>query len=105
MNYCKITTERKAQRMPNPVTLTIANPSEEQKEAVAQLGGWLAMVYTDAPAYDPETQYVTDYWEEEDGQAVQHWEVHDKPVEPPTIEERVDNLEQNVGDLISGETE
>ena len=105
MNYCKITITRQAQQMPNPVTLTIANPTEEQKAKVADLGGWLSMVYTDAPSYDPATQYVTDYWEEIDGQAVQQWEVHDKPAPEPTIEDRVNNLEQNVSDIISGETE
>ena len=105
MNYCKINTARQTQMMPNPVNVTIANPSEEQKAAVAQLGGWLAMVYTDAPEYDPETQYVTDYWEAEDGKAVQHWEVHELPTPEPTIEDRVDNLEEAVDGIISGETE
>ena len=107
MNYCKITTAKQAHMMPNPVHITIANPTEAQKALVAELDGWLPMVYTEAPAYDPDTQYATDYWEEEDGKAVQRWEIHDKPPEPepePTIEDRVDNLEEAVDGIISGET-
>lgn len=105
MDYCKINTEQQAQMMPNPFHATIANPNETQKAALAELFGWLAMVYTDAPEYDPETQYVVDHWEEIDGQAVQVWEVRDKPTPEPTIEERVESLEENVSDLVSGETE
>lgn len=105
MNYCKITTDNHAQQMPNPFAATIANPNETQKATLADLFGWLPMVYTEPPEYDPETQYVTDYWEEEEGKAVQKWEVHDKPVPEPTIEDRVDNLEQNVNDIIEGATE
>lgn len=105
MNFCKITTARQAQMMPNPFRVAVANPTEEQKAQLAGMFGWLEMVYTDQPEYDPDTQYVTDYWEEEDGKAVQHWEVHERPAPEPTIEERVDNLEQNVSDIISGETE
>lgn len=88
MNYCKITTEGNAMVMPNPVKVTIANPTEEQKTLIAQLDNWLPMVETEVPEYDPETQYVTCKWEEQtiDGvkYAVQVWEVHE-------IEEEVDN--------------
>ena len=83
MNYCKITTEKQAQMMPNPFRVTVANPTEEQKAQLAEMFGWLEMVYTAHPEYDPETQYVTDYWEEENGKAVQKWEVHDKPAPEP----------------------
>lgn len=105
MNYCKITTAQQAQMMPNPFHATIANPNETQKATLAELFGWLEMVYTEPPEYDPETQYVVDHWEEIDGQAVQVWEVHNKPIPEPTIEDRVDNLEEAVDGLISGETE
>ena len=105
MNYCKINTAKQAQMMPNPFHATIANPNEGQKAALAELFGWLEMVYTEPPEYDPATQYVTDYWEAEDGKAVQHWVVHELPTPEPTIEERVDNLEQNVADLVNGTTE
>lgn len=107
MNYCKITKSKTAQTMPNPFYVTVANPNEEQKAQLAAMFGWLKMVYTDAPEYDPETQYATDWWQEENGKAVQHWEVHDLPPQPepePTIEERVDNLEGAVEGIISGET-
>lgn len=105
MNYCKITTDKQAQQMPNPFAATIANPNEAQKAALAEMFGWLEMVYTETPEYDPETEYVTSYWQEEDGKAVQQWEVHELPPPEPTIEDRVDNLEQNVADLVNGTTE
>ena len=105
MNYCKITTDKQAQQMQNPFHATIANPNEEQKAALAELFGWLPMVYTDAPTYDPETQYVVDHWEEQDGKAIQVWEVKELPPVEPTIEDRVDNLEEAVDGIISGETE
>lgn len=105
MNYCKINTQSQPEMMPNPFRVTVANPTDAQKAQLAEMFGWLEMVYTDQPEYDPETQYVTDYWMEEEGKAVQHWEVHDRPEPEPTIEERVDSLEQNVSDIISGETE
>lgn len=105
MNYCKITTDKQAQMMPNPFAATIANPNETQKEKLAELFGWLPMVYTDAPEYDPETQYVTSYWQEQDGKAVQQWEIHELPAPEPTIEDRVGNLEENIADLVNGTTE
>ncbi len=86
--------------MPNPFHVTVANPTDEQKAQLASMFGWLEMVYTDAPQHDPATQYVTDYWVEEGGKAVQHWEVHDKPTPEPTIEDRVNSLEQNVSDIL-----
>lgn len=104
MNYCKITTAKQAQMMPNPFRVTVANPTEEQKAQLAEMFGWLEMVHTTPPEYDSVTQYVTDYWEEEEGKAVQKWEVHDKPTPEPTIEDRVDNLEEAVDGIISGET-
>ena len=105
MNYCKITTTGAAHMMPNPVQIIVANPTDQQKVLIAELGGWLPMVYTDEPDYDPDTQYVTDYWAEEDGKAVQQWVVHELPEPEPTIEDRVDNLEGAVDGIISGETE
>ena len=105
MNYCKINTARQAQMMPNPFRVTVSNPTDEQKAQLAEMFGWLPMVYTEEPQHDPETQYVTDYWEAENGKAVQKWTVHDRPEPEPTIEDRVDNLEQNVRDIIEGVTE
>ena len=105
MDYCKITAEKQAQMMPNPFRATIANPNEAQKSTLAELFGWLQMVYTDVPEYDPETQYVVDHWEEHNGQAVQVWEIKELPTPEPTIEERVESLEENVSDIIEGATE
>lgn len=83
MNYCKINTSNRPEIMPNPFRVVVSNPTEAQKAQLAEMFGWLEMVYTDSPEYDPETQYVTDYWEEEDGKAVQKWEVHEKPTPEP----------------------
>lgn len=95
MNYCKITSQKKPQMMPNPYHLTIANPTESQKKTIANMDGWLEMVYTDQPEYDPDTQYVTDYWVEESGKAVQHWEIHDIPepeAEPEDYQQELERL-------------
>lgn len=83
MNYCKITTDKQPQMMPNPYHVAVANPTGTQKAQLAEMFGWLEMVHTEQPEYDPETQYVTDYWEEEDGKAVQHWEVEELPEPEP----------------------
>lgn len=83
MNYCKINTQNQPEMMPNPFRVTLANPTEEQKAALAALFGWLEMVYTDAPEYDPETQYIESHWEEIGGKAAQVWEVKDKPDPEP----------------------
>lgn len=79
--YGKIQTDGRIMLMPNPYRVVIANPTDAQKEMIAAVDDWLEMVYTDEPSYDPDTQYVIDYWTEEDGKAVQHWEVHDYPTE------------------------
>lgn len=105
MNYCKIKTDAQPQMMPNPFRVVVSNPTDEQKAQFAEMFGWLEMVYTNVPEYDPDTQYVESHWEEQDGKAVQVWEVKDKPDPEPTLEDRVDNLEQNVSDIVSGATE
>lgn len=81
MNYCKITTSGSAQMMSNPYRMTIANPDENKKALIAQIDGWLEMIYTDEPEYDLETQYLTEAWVEEGGKAVQVWTVHEKTAE------------------------
>lgn len=90
MDYGKITLDGRIKHQPNPVNVTISNPTEEQKHIMADLRGELELVYTDAPEHDPETQYVTDYWQEEDGKAVQHWEIHDIPDPEATGEDYTD---------------
>ena len=103
MNYCKINTQNQPQMMPNPFRVTVANPTEEQKSQLADMFGWLEMVYTDAPEYDPETQYITHKWEEKNGKAVQVWTLYDIPVPEPTIEDRLDDLEEGMDMLLGGE--
>lgn len=104
MDYGKQTAAHGCEDMPNPFRATIANPTEEQKAALAQLFDWLPKVYTQEPEYDPETQYTTYTWEIEDDKLVRIWEIHDNPTPEPTIEDRVDNLEEAVDGIISGET-
>lgn len=93
MDYCKITTTGQAQRMPNPLKVTIANPTEEQKATLAPMLGYLPMRYTPEPEYDPDTQYTECHWEEQDGWAVQIWEVKDKPTPPPEPEQNSEDNE------------
>lgn len=80
MDYGKIKPNGQIQKQGNPVSVTIANPNEEQKKTMAGLRGELELVYTEQPTYDPETEYLREYWQEEEGKAVQHWEVI--PIEP-----------------------
>lgn len=77
MDYGKITSDRKIQKQGNPVFVSISNPSEEQKGMMATLRWELPLQYNEQPSYNPDTQYIVEYWEEEDGVAVQKWEIHD----------------------------
>lgn len=88
MNYCKITADKQAHFMPSPYRLTVANPDEATKATLAALDHWLPMRYSPEPEYDPETQYVSGFWVEEDGEAVQHWEICDLPAPETTVEDR-----------------
>ena len=38
--------------------------------------GYLPVVTTEMPAYDPETQFLTSFWAEQDGQIVSVWQVN-----------------------------
>lgn len=105
MEYAKIKQDGTIENMPNPYRVTVSNPTETVKAKLAEMFGWLEKVETTPPEYDTETQYITYHWEEIDGKVVQIWEIHDKEPEPPTIEERVDSLEENVSDIINGVTE
>ena len=67
---------------PNPLRIVISNPTDERY----RYEGWLEKKSTEPPQYNPETQYITDYWEEENGFAVQKWEIHDIEVEPEELE-------------------
>ena len=85
MDYCKINTSAQPERMPNSFRVVVSNPDEATKAQLAEMFGWLEMVYTEEPEYDPETQYAESHWEEIDGKAVQVWEVKDRPEPEPDI--------------------
>lgn len=76
-DFCKITEHGNIMDAPNPLKIIISNPSDERY----RYEGWLEKRYTDAPEYDPETQYVTDYWVQDGQYAVQYWEVHENASE------------------------
>ena len=58
-----------------------------------------------AAADDPNLGVYKAIIVEQDGKAVQVWELHELPAPEPTVEERVDSLEQNVSDIIGGVTD
>ena len=80
--FCKIKSGGTIQNAPNPLRIVISNPSNEWY----RYEGWLEKRCSEPPEYDHDTQYITDYWEQDGQFAVQHWEIHDIPVED-TMEE------------------
>ena len=80
--FCKIKADGNTMSAPNPLRIVISNPSDERY----RYEGWLEKRYSEKPEYDHETQYITDHWEQDGQFAVQHWEIHDIPVED-TMEE------------------
>lgn len=76
--YAKITSDGQLQMFPNPYRVVVANPNDEMKAQLASMFNWLEVVYTNQPEYDPETQYITYHFVEQDGKAVQVWEVHQR---------------------------
>ena len=76
--FCKIKADGTCMRAPNPLRITVSNPSDERY----RYEGWLEKKYTDKPTYDPETQYITDHWVQDGQFAVQVWHVHAIPAEP-----------------------
>lgn len=89
-NYVKIKTDKTLMNMPElyKASWDIRN-DEETKDFLCQARYWLLRKDTPQPEYDPETQYVTSYYEEQYGYAVQVWEIHDK--ELPLVEEVEEN--------------
>lgn len=79
--FCKITTDGRAMKAPNPLRIVISNPSDERY----RYEGWLEKKYTEKPEYDPDTQYITDGWMQDGQYAVQVWTVHDIPA-PDTVD-------------------
>lgn len=73
--FCKIKEDGRVMNAPNPLRIVVSNPSDERY----RYEGWLEKKYTDKPTYDPETQYITDHWEQDGQYAVQHWDVHEIP--------------------------
>ena len=78
--FCKIRSDGSTMTAPNPLRITISNPSDERY----RYEGWLEKRYTEPPVYDPDTQYLTDYWVQDGQYAVQVWTVHDIPVSDTT---------------------
>ena len=74
--FCKIRSDGSVMAAPNPLRIVIGNPSDERY----RYEGWLEKRYTERPEYDPDTQYITDRWEQDGQYAVQVWTVHDIPV-------------------------
>lgn len=75
--FCKIKSDGTIQNAPNPLRIVISNPSNERY----RYEGWLEKRYSEPPEYDHDTQYITDYWEQDGQFAVQHWEIHEIQVE------------------------
>ena len=85
--YGKIREDGSIQKQGNPVVVNIANPNEEQKRMCATLRGELELKYTKQPEYNPETQYLIEYWEQEGEYAVEHYEVKEIPQPEPEMAE------------------
>jgi len=83
--YVKIKEDRTLQNMPDlyKASWDLRN-DDTTRDFCASHDNWLEKVETPQPPYNPETSYVTDYWQEEiiDGvhKAVQKWEII--PIEP-----------------------
>lgn len=78
--FCKITTDGRAMKAPNPLRIIISNPSDDRYRHE----GWLEKKYTEPPEYDQDTQYITDHWVQDGQYAVQAWTVHDIHVSDTT---------------------
>ena len=91
-NYVKIKSNRMLMNMPEMYEAhwDIRN-DETTQDFCAQHDGWLLKRDTPCPPYDPETQYVTYYYEEQEiddvNYAVQIWEIHEIQV----VEEVINN--------------
>ena len=74
--FCKIRSDGSTMTAPNPLRITISNPSDERY----RYEGWMEKRYTEPPVYDPDTQYITHNWVQDGQYAVQVWAVNDIPV-------------------------
>ena len=71
--YAKLKSDGQIQKSPNPLRLTIANPSDERLE----YEGYHRVIESEQPSYDPDTQYITARYEMDGNNIIQIWEVHD----------------------------
>ena len=81
--FCKIKADGTCMRAPNPLRITVSNPSDERY----RYEGWLEKRYTEPPVYDTDTQYLTDHWVQDGQYAVQVWTVHDIPASETVVED------------------
>lgn len=71
--YAKITKDKQLQIAGNPIRIVISNPTNDQ----LKFAGYKPVTETPQPEYNPETQYVTAYYEDAGDEIVQKWEVHE----------------------------
>lgn len=75
--YAKLKSNGQIQQAPNPLKVTISNPTDKQYEDF----GYHKVVNTPAPAYDENTQYVNSHYEMQGEEIVQVWEIVDIPAD------------------------
>ena len=69
--YAKIKSNGQLQTAPNPLRIVVSNPTDAQYRE----WGWLPVVHTEPPIYDPETQYIIYHYIEDENTIRQVWEV------------------------------
>ena len=81
-DYVKIKEDQTLMNMPEMYIAhwDIRN-DETTQDFCANHDHWLIRRDTEQPEYDPETQYLTFYYEEQEGYAVQIWDIHDIEVD------------------------
>lgn len=71
--YAKLKSNGQLQSAPNPLKVTISNPSDAQYE----MFGWHKVIPAIPPAYDVDTQYIECHYEMSGADIIQVWEIHD----------------------------
>ena len=72
--FVKIREDGSCEKAPNPLKITISNPTDERY----RYEGYLEKKYTPIPVYDPETEILIETWIEYGQYAVQNWTVTNK---------------------------
>ena len=85
--YAKIKSNGQLQIAPNPLRIVISNPTDVQYKE----WGWLPVINTEPPEYNPETQYVVSHYEIDGEQIKQVWEIFENILDEETI--ILDNLD------------